>query len=237
MTKNLAAALVAPLALAVVAARASGQSAGALDASFGGNGYVLTDFGGNNSAQSIVVQPDGKIVAAGEISDATSYSIALLRLLPNGTLDSGFGSGGIVVTRYPEASGAMAAVLAADGAVLVTGYRGNRLAVLRYDAKGVLDERASFTLNFGGDNAIGHGMALQPDGKLLIAGDYGYDLFVVRCNPDGTMDEPFGSGGTVRTNLGGDEFGNGIAVQKDGGVVVAGRNGANFLIVRYQGGR
>ena len=54
---------------------------GTLDATFSGDGKVLTNFGSNgwNVAQAVALQADGKIVVGG--------GFALARYLPNGTLD------------------------------------------------------------------------------------------------------------------------------------------------------
>jgi len=77
---------------------------GSLDASFGVNGRVLTDFGGNtdDGAQELVQQPDGKLVAAGRsnASAAERFDVALARYLANGSLDASFGIGGVVRTDF-----------------------------------------------------------------------------------------------------------------------------------------
>lgn len=60
---------------------------GNLDLSFSGDGKQTTNFGGNDAVSSIVLQPDGKILAAG----VGNNRFALARYQPNGTLDSSFG--------------------------------------------------------------------------------------------------------------------------------------------------
>src|ERR1043165_5840552 len=72
--------------------------AGELDSTFGGDGIVTTDFfGGNDEAQCIAIQPDGKIIVAGYALQNGSFQDALARYLPNGTLDSSFGNGGLEI--------------------------------------------------------------------------------------------------------------------------------------------
>ena len=52
--------------------------------------------GGGASARNIHRQADGKLVAAGYSTDAAGVvSPALIRLSPDGTLDAGFGTGGV----------------------------------------------------------------------------------------------------------------------------------------------
>src|SRR5262249_42936154 len=70
---------------------------GDLDPTFGVGGKVLTDFGGDETATAVAVQPDGKIVVVGY----TNYSdFAVARYNVDGSLDSSFGTGGKVVTDF-----------------------------------------------------------------------------------------------------------------------------------------
>ncbi|HEX6702269.1 MAG TPA: hypothetical protein VF101_16195 [Gaiellaceae bacterium] len=71
---------------------------GRLDRSFGDGGKVLTEFDGNASVHAIVIQPDGKIVAAG----GGAGSFALARYTSRGQLDRTFGNGGRVTTRFRD---------------------------------------------------------------------------------------------------------------------------------------
>src|SRR3954451_11310357 len=75
-------------------------SAGALDPTFGTGGKVLTDFGSfSDNAGSVAVQAAGKIVVAGSAygGASTGPDFALARYNADGTLDSGFGTGGKVL--------------------------------------------------------------------------------------------------------------------------------------------
>ena len=72
------------------------QSNCAIDRSFGSNGTTQVGFGsGDEDAQAVIVQPDGKIVLAGTVRD----EIVLVRLTADGAQDLSFGSGGRVVTH------------------------------------------------------------------------------------------------------------------------------------------
>lgn len=103
------------------------------------------------------------------------------------------------------------------------------------------------TTIFGG--GYGQSIALQPDKKIIVAGggykNSIYGVGVVRYNPNGGLDNTFGSGGRVYTDVGGiSSWGNECALQPDGKIVVTGltntkgsglfaSNIQNFLIVRY----
>src|SRR4051812_17849753 len=67
---------------------------GDLDPTFGNGGKVVTDLGPLGFATGVALQLDGKVVAAG----SSGGKFALVRYLPDGSLDSGFGSGGVVTT-------------------------------------------------------------------------------------------------------------------------------------------
>src|SRR5215471_17957347 len=92
------------LALAMVLAPTLiyGQTkSGTLDLSFGTGGQVTTDFAGSgDSASSVAVQADGKIVAAGASSINFQSDFALARYNTDGTLDAAFGTGGKVTTDF-----------------------------------------------------------------------------------------------------------------------------------------
>ena len=89
---------------------------GDLDATFGSGGKVMTDFGDNEIANAIAIQPDGKIVVAGEATYAGRFALA--RYNPNGSLDSSFGNGGKLISI----SGSINAVtVQPDGKILVAG--------------------------------------------------------------------------------------------------------------------
>lgn len=74
------------------------NSDGSFDTGFGIGGKVLLDQGGldQDKAWSVRVQADGKILLGGLTYDDGGYDPAVVRLLPNGMLDSGFGTNGVV---------------------------------------------------------------------------------------------------------------------------------------------
>jgi uncharacterized delta-60 repeat protein len=95
---------------------------GSLDPDFGTGGRVLTAFGaGYDMAHALVLQPDGKIVAAGHRAGS---DFALARYLPDGQLDPAFGTGGKITTDFGGSDEvANALVLQPDGKLVTAGYR------------------------------------------------------------------------------------------------------------------
>lgn len=133
-------------------------------------------------AQSVVVQPDGKIVVAGSVTDSLSglSSMAVWRLKPSGAIDTSFGTDGLV-----EVSGGVASVEAAfdvaldpTGKIVVAGVNVGvdaDIAVVRLRSSGALDP----TFNVGTPLTLGNpgldvarAVAVQSDGKLVVAGSY-----------------------------------------------------------------
>lgn len=89
-----------------------------------------------------------------------------------------------------------------------------------------------------------YGVVIQTDGKLVVAGYAtssitGKDFICVRYNTNGSLDNTFGTGGIVTTDLqlGSDDIAYGLALQSDGKIVAAGYsdNGSNkdAALVRY----
>jgi uncharacterized delta-60 repeat protein len=98
---------------------------GTPDNSFGQGGRVLTDMGGQtNIAKGVVIQGDGKIVAAGSSGQGGFTRFALARYNPNGTLDNGFGSGGRTYASPEGGDGAEGVALQADGKIVAAGHAG-----------------------------------------------------------------------------------------------------------------
>src|SRR5262250_97566 len=101
------------------------NSNGTLDASFGTGGKVTTDFAGpNDQADSVAVQPDGRIVVAGAAGRFTNrgYDFALARYNGNGTLDTSFGTSGKVTTDFAGANDVPSSVaVQPDGNIVVAG--------------------------------------------------------------------------------------------------------------------
>jgi uncharacterized delta-60 repeat protein len=98
---------------------------GSVDTSFGSDGILMVEAGGNASANAIIALPDGKIIVAGDGYDAlvSGYDVVLAEIDSNGELDDGLGSGGVFETMIPygDESVATAMTIAANGDLLVVG--------------------------------------------------------------------------------------------------------------------
>jgi uncharacterized delta-60 repeat protein len=249
-------ALITSVAVTVgLAGRGGGTSEGA--AGFGKAGKVRTDFGGDDIANALAIQGDGRIIAAGRKGRA----FAVARYTRDGRLDRSFGTGGKLVTtfhlaRAREAAarrGAAAVAIAGDGKIVAAGGSGADFALARYLSNGRLDRTFGrggkvvtdvgsrpnrFELQYWqrGANAL----ALQADGRIIAAGAGPGVFALVRYTEDGQLDPSFGSGGMVFTSFASSSFyvqaAQAVAVQADGKIVAAGATGtagSSFALARY----
>ena len=161
---------------------------GSRDTSFGAGKTVTTDFGGWDRGGSVAVQSDGKIIMTG-VTDGQWGDFALACYNPDGSLNSGFGTGGIVTTDFDSSSEfssewVYAAAIQVDGKILVAGYTdahergGGDFALARYRPDGALDptfgDEGTVATDFGSDSDDSREwageIALQAQGKILVAG-------------------------------------------------------------------
>ena len=219
---------------------------GTLDPSFASGGKVLTDLGGpSDLALDAVIEPNGKIVAAGSSLIGGAFDFAVVRYNRDGSLDPSFGSGGKVLTQvgafFAEATGV---AVESDGKIVAAGVSDFDFAVVRYNHDGSLDPSfgsgGKVVTDFGGESFV-WGVGVQPDGKIVVAGDSGGDFALARYNRDGSLDSNFGSGGKVLTDFGGPSTDTALAVaiEPNGKIVAAGHTAAapftdfNFALARY----
>ncbi len=156
---------------------------GSLDSSFGTNGMATIHFGGNSAdfAEGVLIQPDGKIVVGGTTSvnsQTTGQDFGLARLNSNGSLDSSFGTGGLVVTDIGGGQSDHLRGIALAGTQIVavgdTLSNGSpEFALVKYNSNGQIDT----TFSGGGiiTQVVGNldepaGVSVQSDGKIVVAG-------------------------------------------------------------------
>lgn len=162
-------------------------SSGALDTSFGGDGIVVTPFETDklDRCYSVLMLPDGRIVANGDSSDGTRKRFAMVRYLKNGDLDPSFGTGGKVVSELTATGNQsfLTSILQGGGRVVGAGfYRGindDDFALLRFNSLTRIDARIGTApgSSLGNDivNLTGSGQAfnlLVPAGKSKSATVY-----------------------------------------------------------------
>ena len=229
---------------------------GSLDPTFGGDGIVTTPVAGTHArAFAVAIQPDGKIVAVGDIGPP----MGVVRYNPDGSLDTTFDGDGIRTIVIYNNDLAYAVAIQADGKIIVGGYgeapfspknltaswkkllpegHTTDFALARLNSDGSLDR------TFGNEGKVVtniilgevmFSLALQPDGKIVAAGGTvsyeGGGGALVRYNLNGSLDTSFGDNGIVVTD--GSSSYNGVAVEPGGGIVVAG-GGKGMSAARFK---
>jgi uncharacterized delta-60 repeat protein len=166
---------------------------GSNDPTFGAGGIVITDFsGGVDVATAALIQPDGKIVAAGLVNSSAQFDFGVVRYNPNGSLDPTFGNGGKVTTDISGNSDMpFAIVVQPNGKIATAGVSDSDFALVRYNPNGSLDptfgQGGITTTDFNGGGDGVNDMVLQVDGKIVVAGfasDNDFDFALARYNGD-----------------------------------------------------
>jgi len=221
------------------------SSTGFADGGFAAGGVAVTAFTGasqtsTDQCNSLAVQTDGMIVAAGMTTVAGHSHVALVRYTSSGALDAGFGTGGLVdINAAALANGdseARALVLQPDGKLLIAGYAfgsgTSDLLVMRLNTNGSPD--GSFGSGGITRTAVGtsddfaNAMVRQPDGRIVVAGStYASggqrDFVLARYTTAGALDPSFGSGGIVTTAVGpSDDYAYSLILMPWGRLIAAG---------------
>jgi uncharacterized delta-60 repeat protein len=213
---------------------------GALDPTFGVGGKAGVDFGGTEFGLAMARQPDGRILVAGE-SEAAGAVVARLRA--DGALDPEFDGDGRVA--LPGGGTVRAVLVQPDGRIVVAGNASGNdvMTVTRLTPNGGPDttfaSAGTAEIDFGSLDDFANGAVLQPDGKIVVAGSTqaDEDVAVARLDANGSLDATFGVAGKATVDFGVATFGNAVARQQNGRIVVAGQRtgGDDFAVARLLG--
>jgi uncharacterized delta-60 repeat protein len=202
-----------------------------LDTTFNPGTSVGAAGTGTGTIEKLALQPDGKILIAGNFSEYGGVArTKIARLNADGSLDTSFTSGfnSAAGSNPTQMETLTSLAVQPDGKILVggrfTSYNGVTVHhILRLNSDGSLDT------NFNSANGLNNGrdanrilaLALQPDGKILIGGDFtqyggvGRNN-IARLNADGSLDTGFevGAGAQGQVNV--------LTLQTDGKIMVGG---------------
>lgn len=218
---------------------------GALDASFDGDGLVVTPVSSeSDQVFDLAVQSDGRIVAAGTTFHAGGGSDTVLtRYNADGSLDSSFDGDGTAVLT---ASGFVGDLdVQRDGKLVVADLVG----LARFNSDGSVDRGfgAGGRARMAGLDANARSVEIQPDGKLLaigtvFTGPRTGDFIVARLMPNGSPDRSYGRAGSVVTGFaeGSEDQAIDGDLRPDGKLVVSGMTRAtpetgpaDFAVARF----
>jgi uncharacterized delta-60 repeat protein len=210
----------------IIAGRTAGQTGGgdfcllrmtptgAIDTTFGFGGAAVTPVGTqNDSAYSVAVQSDGKIVAGGIANSGSFDEAAFVRYTSAGQLDGSFdGDGRVTYDVRAMASDIIRSVLIqGDGKIIGVGASGGSYILVRLTTTGALDPTfgtgGKVVQNIAPDNSAARRAILQPDGKVVAVGDgggpggtFGFTAARFLTTPSGKA--PYDFDGDGKTDLG-----------------------------------
>lgn len=205
---------------------------GTPDRGFGGDGIVTADFGAGAKITAAALQPDGKLLVAGQAASGP----AVARFNLDGSPDPTFGPGGPDGDGrrvYPEIRhGADAMLVEPAETIVLVGGSTSGITGSRLEAGGAVDATTFERAGDSNGNIIRSG-ALTPDGKIVVAGysatpgSAGWNAVVARFNANGTLDKTLAGTGSIEigdTNR--DELPATVLVQPDNKIILAGETRA-----------
>jgi uncharacterized delta-60 repeat protein len=206
---------------------------GSIDPSFGTGGLTTVDLGTKeyDVATSVAIQPDGKIVVAGNHAYG---EMAAVRFDASGTLDPTFGNGGIWlgVPGKTYATNANALALRPDGRIVLAGVCSSEMRVVGLTSAGAIDPAFGIVAGTGGALTA---VTIEGDGTIATAGSDTNDWIVWRLHPDGTT-----STFNAIDFAGKPDDAQSIASQPDGKLVVGGTattaSGIGLALARLDNG-
>lgn len=216
---------------------------GTLDTAFGRRGVALTPLrgplGGLLNPSALVLQPDGKLVAAAGTSSAgASGGFVLVRYKPDGSIDTTFGHGGQLTAAGTTENDINEGLVVFPNGELVAAGAGSysALTLAAYTKNGKPDTsfgrhgKVTTVLSHVGSISYNGALTATPDGKIVAAGET--DLgkspgtpgsFIVRYNRNGHLDKSFGHSGEVTTLFDAGGLSYALLRQQDGKLVAAGQ--------------
>ncbi len=201
----------------------------------------ITSF--DDSITDMVIQPNGKIVAIGNILDSGT---GLARYNPDGSFDPSFGFGrGYLTNGTPRNYGLAAAVDSAERIIAVQGIvdldNGINFKVPRYAPNGLLALWPSgrpingMIGNWGGVTDFATEIELFPDESFIVIGSSDGVIAATRYTNRGSLDLSYGGGGTGTSKAhiaAGFAFASGSALQNDGKLIITGTVAKKLFIMR-----
>jgi uncharacterized delta-60 repeat protein len=223
------------------------KTPGTLDTTFDTVGYSTLLTGVDAYLQSLVIQPSGRIVAAGyDFDGALTYRSLLAGFHANGSLDTTFATSGFTQPAiFGSGNENFSSVsVQTDGTLVSSGsaFDGANffMTAMRFDLNGAIDTTfnagGNFTLNIVSPTTA-YSNSLQTDNKIVLGGVSNNQWLLVRLNTDGSFDTTFNTTGQVQTAVTTQDTIRSTLIQADGSILVGGTSngglGEDATVGRY----
>jgi uncharacterized delta-60 repeat protein len=225
---------------------------GAIDPSFGQNGSVVVDFGSVAvTLTGIAFDAQGRVLVAGVAQSGFESTGAVARYLPNGAIDTTFGTAGVVKLALPDPGATVSSTLPVrvatyENTVILAGTlsspSGDDFFVARYDEHGVgvptFQDLGAPHGSPGSDDILSSLLVLS-DGSIILGGSYGtvsgQNFALLKYTAGGSLDTAFNNNAfNDNATLGITNAINALALDHSGHIVAAGYTQADTIAVaRY----
>ena len=172
---------------------------GTLDTTFGNGGATLMDLDGKDDVlNSVSIQQDGKIVAAGYTFNGSRNDFVILRINTSGSIDTTFGDQGLHILDIGNGNNAFEDIfILSDDSIIAVGHTSNENdldgLIVKYDSNGNLDPMFADSCIYIQDYTYGneklYGVSQTPSGDFVVAGygynEFNYDAMIGRLDIDG----------------------------------------------------
>lgn len=168
---------------------------------------LLTIPASGAAAGNFIQQTDGKIIYGGTVGGTDNdFFISMMRFDECGTVDTSFGTNGIVRHKFNQRNIGNAFALQSDGKIVVAGVEApsnagsqQRANVSRFNSDGTPDTSFNGTGSHSVLNASGSftSVHIMADGRILCFGNFnsGLGSAIARFMPDGSFDTSFNTDG------------------------------------------
>ncbi|MEI6763426.1 MAG: MBG domain-containing protein [Actinomycetes bacterium] len=226
-------------------------ASGVIDTTFGTNGYATASIGTRDRIFSIAIDSTGRIVAGGGTIISNIWKFALLRFLPNGALDTSFGSSGFT-TSTPGINDQITSIaidssdrIIAGGYAAIGGSYLYHFALGRYLSTGVLDTTfgtSGFNTTTSGTSDQIHSILIDSAGRIIAGGSVtktNQKFALARYLATGALDTTFGTSGFTLNTPGTSDQINSLAIDSSGRILAGGyattsvAYAYHFAIARY----
>lgn len=202
---------------------------------------LATDLLSKTEVFDFALQPDGKVVAVGQMISAGKPVLTVFRLMPGGLLDPNFADQGVM--HYANTTG-QSVVLDPSGAIVVAGSSAGKLTVLRLLGNGALDNsfgKGGFYIGPPNDNTRIHILRTANGGYRVSAtlSDLpqvgATSCAVVALTATGVVDTTFGGAGIAALSPhqpGASTSCEAMTAQSDGSLLLGGQEGGHGFVDR-----
>lgn len=213
---------------------------GVADNTFGTNGFNTISIGTDAEINSLALQSNNQIIAAGRATVSGISQFALARFNSDGSVDKNFGTNGMVTTPISAGCVISKVIIQSTGNIVAIGSSvvngAGVITLARYTPSGALDATfgsSGIVQTQVGERCAARSGVLTSNDEILVAGFSAdpIDLpIIVKYSADGSVDSSFGSGGVATLQLTTDYAqARAIGLQSTGNIIIAGNTSINSL--------